>query len=150
MIVDEELTNLLKEATIIVDNAHKPLYSATDDAKLRYPVLCRYPKPSFRENRVRRRRVSKQSSTCCRWESIPTASIYDSKPTPPSSSCSSYDHDPAIFVHLSATMPLRMPVRSHDECESFSSSPKNNNDLIGFLDEALAISDGCLLPKDQY
>jgi hypothetical protein len=147
MLFHEEFANLLKDATIIVDNAHKPLHSATDGAKLRYPVLCRYPKPSFREHRERRRRVSKRSSSCCRWESVPSVSACDVKPTAPSSSCSSFNHDTVTFFHISATMPLRMPLRSYDECENLASSPTSNINLIGFLEEALAISDDCLHGK---
>ena len=144
-----EFVNLLREATIVVDNARKPLNSATENARNVYPVLCRYPKPSFRESRLRRRQGKQSSSS--RWESIPStmnsSSCHPPKPSP-SSSCSSYNHDPLTFFHVSAATPLRMPVRSHDDWDK-QSSPTNHGNLIEYLDEALAISDGCLLPNNM-
>lgn len=136
----EEFAYLVKETTIVVDNAKSPTYSATEAAS-HYPMLCRYQKPLVREKRMIRKRSSRMSN---RWESAPFKPTVSecSKQDQPTTSCSSY---PTMnLVHLAAAMPLRMPVRSKDDFDlPLNCLPKSGDQssLIDFLDEALAISE---------
>ena len=142
MMLPEEFAYLVvNETTIVVDNAKTPTCSATEAAS-HYPPLCRYQKPLVREKRLIRKRSSKMSN---RWESAPVkeptisvCSLQDQA----LASCSGY---PTMnLVHLTAAMPLRMPVRSKDDFDAQPhclSKPGEPSSLIDFLDEALAISD---------
>jgi hypothetical protein len=136
----EEIRNLLKETTIVVDNARKPIHSVTDTA-VRYPGLSRYPKPSFREKRMRRSREERPSS---RWESIPCKCLSSCQRRSTELANSSYKE--LAFINFAAAMPLRMPVRSSDEQEwdTYATQLNDHARLIDCLDEALAISDCCL------
>jgi hypothetical protein len=140
MILPEEFAHLAREKIIVVDNANRPTCSATE-ASVQHPVLCRYQKPLMREKRMIRKRLSQMSN---RWESAPL------KPSIPeyslkyqgSTSCSSCST--MHLVHLAAAMPLRMPVRSSDDCDLQQSRPSicgEQQSLIGLIDEALAISE---------
>ena len=140
MMLPEEFAHLVKETRIVVDNAKRPIYSATETAS-HYPVLCRCQKPLVREKRMIRKRSSKMSN---RWESAPLKlTIADCAPQDQSTpSCASY---PTMnLMHLTAAMPLRMPVRSKDDFDLQQTCfPKSGDQtsLIDFLDEALAISE---------
>ncbi len=142
MILPEEFAHLAKETIIVVDNAKRPTCSATE-AAFQHPLLRRYQKPLMREKRMIRQRLSQMSN---RWESAPL------KPSTPeyslkhqgSTSCSGCSA--MRLVHLAAAMPLRMPIRSSDDCDcdlqqSRLSISGDQPSLIGLLDEALAISD---------
>lgn len=141
MMLPEEFAHLAKETIIVVDNAKRPSYSATEAAS-HYPLLIRYQKPLVREKRMIRKRSSRMSN---RWESAPikpTVSECCSLQDQAIASCSKY---PTMnLVHLTAAMPLRMPVRSRDDFDSQQqclTKPGDQSSLINFLDEALAISE---------
>ena len=140
MMLPDEFAYLVQETIIVVDNAKRPIYSASEAAS-HYPMLCRYQKPLMREKRMIRKRSSRMNN---RWESAPFKLNLSecSKQDQPLTSCSSY---PSLnLVHLAAAMPLRMPVRSKDDFDlAHNCLPKSGDQasLIDFLDEALAISE---------
>ena len=141
MMLPEAFANLVNGAIIVVDNAKRPIYSATEAAP-HFPLMCRYLMPLVTEKRMIRKRSSRKSN---RWESAPfkpTLSECSQRNQPSSSPCSSY---PTMnLVYLAAAMPLRMPVRSKDDFDLSISSPSKSCDqssLIDFLDAALAISE---------
>jgi hypothetical protein len=137
MVYSEELVNLLKETSIVVDNAKRPLHSSTDSAP-QYPLLRPLSKPSCREKRMRRSR-SKQSFS--RWESMPSKELSLCRIGSTEFS-SSHHNDSLTLVNLPAMMPLRMPVRSSDENDS--QLRMSHSSVIEFLDEALALGECCL------
>lgn len=142
-----ELAILLQKANIVVDNARRPVISATESATPTLPVLCRYGPPKILSASSRRRlpaesKRSVRASSCSRWASEPSAMLKATHvPTSESTQSTTCATSPlrtqVRYCGVTDQSPRKPPRRESLTAPSLKAAPH----LTILLDEALALSE---------